>query len=132
MNQEIATNIQLYAQYGTVYTKQEMRELLYPDGSDKTYIEESAKRSAYRYLVIKSAQKALDIEYTEEDYQKDLQKMADEYTSYYGEEYTAKDIEKLFGEQIMRYSFIETLVSETLVERISDMPEIPQKTSSES
>ena len=61
-----------------------------------------------------------------------LQKMADEYTSYYGEEYTAKDIEKLFGEQIMRYSFIETLVSETLVERISDMPEIPQKTSSES
>ena len=77
-------------------------------------------------------QKELGLEYTEEDYQNDLQKMADEYTAYYGEEYTAKDIEKLFGEQIMRYSFIETLVSETLVERISDMPEIPQKTSSDS
>ncbi len=132
VNQEIAANIQLYAQYGTVYTKQEMREMLYPDGSDKTYIEESAKRSAYRYIVVKLVQKELGLEYTEEDYQNDLQKMADEYTAYYGEEYTAKDIEKLFGEQIMRYSFIETLVSETLVERISDMPEIPQKTSSDS
>ena len=132
VNQEIAANIQLYAQYGTVYTKQEMREMLYPDGSDKTYIEESAKRAAYRYIVVKLVQKELGLEYTEEDYQKDLQKMADEYTAYYGEEYTAKDIEKLFGEQIMRYSFIETLVSETLVERISDMPEIPQKTSSDS
>ena len=100
--------------------------MLYPDGSDKTYIEESAKKAAYQYLIVKMLQKELGLEYTDEDYEENLQTMAEEYTSYYGVEYTAKDIEDLFGEEILRLSFIETLVSDVLAERITGMPEIPQ------
>ena len=126
VNRRISEQIQVYAQYGMSYTKKEMREMLYPDGSDKTYVEESAKKAAYQYLIVKMLQKELGLEYTDEDYEENLQTMAEEYTSYYGVEYTAKDIEDLFGEEILRLSFIETLVSDVLAERITGMPEIPQ------
>ena len=126
VNRQISEQIQVYAQYGMSYTKKEMREMLYPDGSDKTYVEESAKKAAYQYLIVKMLQKELGLEYTDEDYEENLQTMAEEYTSYYGVEYTAKDIEDLFGEEILRLSFIETLVSDVLAQRITGMPEIPQ------
>ena len=127
VNRQVTEQIQYYAQmYGQSYSKKEMREILYPNGSDTTYIEEGAKNATYQYLVVKMVQKELGIAYTDEDYQNDLQTMADEYTAYYGEAYTARDIEKLYGEELLRLSFIETLVSDALMERISGMPEIPQ------
>ena len=127
VNRQVTEQIQYYAQmYGQSYSKKEMREILYPNGSDTTYIEEGAKNATYQYLVVKMVQKELGIAYTDEDYQNDLQTMADEYTAYYGEAYTARDIEKLYGEELLRLSFIETLVSDALMERISGIPEIPQ------
>lgn len=132
VNREVSEMVQTYAQYGQTYTKKQMREMLYPDGSDKTYIEESAKTAAYQYIVVKLTQKALGLEYTDEDYASDLEQIAADYTSYYGEEYTAKYIESLYGEEVMRLSFIETLVTDKLLDRISGAPEIPQAETSES
>lgn len=132
VNRKVSDMVATYAQYGQTYTKKEVREMLYPDGSDKTYIEESAKKAAYQYIVVKLTQKALGIEYTDEDYAADLEQIAKDYTSYYGVEYTAKEIESLYGEEVMRLSFIETLVTDTLLDRISGAPEIPQSGTSES
>ena len=132
VNREVSDMVATYAQYGMTYTKKEVREMLYPDGSDKTYIEESAKKAAYQYIVVKLTQKALGIEYTDEDYTADLEQIAADYTSYYGVEYTAKEIESLYGEEVMRLSFIETLVTDMLLDRISGAPEIPQSGTSES
>lgn len=132
VNQSIAEQIQAYEQIGEHYTKKEMREKLYPDGSDKTYIEESAKNAAYRYITVKLTQQALELEYTEKQYQIDLERMASEYTSYYGTTYTTRDMENLFGEEMLRLSFLETAVLKVLSERITGAPEIPMSSKTES
>jgi hypothetical protein len=102
-----------------------MKKLLYPDGSDKTYIEEGSKAAAYDYLIAVAIQREMGLSYTDLDYENDLQLLAEEYTTYYGESYTAKDIEKLYGEEVLRTSFLVAFITEKLTERISGAPEIP-------
>ena len=131
VNRDIADQVAAYAAQGQKYTKKQVKEMLYPDGSDKTYVETMAKDAAYNYIVVKLTQKALAIEYTDEQYQKDLEQLAADYSSYYGTTYTAKDLEKAYGEEVLRLSFIETLVTDKLYERISGMPDIPQSDASE-
>ena len=116
-----------YYYTGVKYSKSEIKEMIYPDG-DKAYIEESAKSAAFQYIVVKLAQQALDIKYTDKDYALNLQQYADEFTAYYGETYTPEDIEDMYGEEILRLSFISERVSTALYERITGMPDIPQYT----
>jgi hypothetical protein len=54
-----------------------------------------------------------------------LQLLAEEYTAYYGDTHTAKDIESLYGEEVLRTSFLVAFITEKLTERISGAPEIP-------
>jgi hypothetical protein len=102
-----------------------MKKLLYPDGSDKTYIEEGSKAAAYSYLIAVAIQRELGLSYTDQSYENDLQLIAEEYTAYYGETYTAKDIESLYGKEVLRTSFLVALITEKLTENISGAPVIP-------
>ena len=97
----------------------------YPDGSDLTYIEEGSKAAAYSYLVAVAIQRKLGLSYTQKDYEKDLQLIAEEYTAYYGESYTSKDIVSLYGEEVLYTSFLVAFVTEPLMDSIVGMPNIP-------
>ena len=122
---DVAENILDYAEQGYSYTKKEMKKILYPDGSDQTYIEEGSKAAAYSYLIAVAIQRELGLSYTDQSYENDLQLIAEEYTEYYGETYTAKDIESLYGKEVLRTSFLVAFITEKLTENISGAPEIP-------
>lgn len=122
---DVAERVLEYAEQGYSYTKKEMKKLLYPDGSDQAYITEGSKAAAYDYLVAVAIQREMGLSYTDLNYENDLQLLAEEYTTYYGETYTAKDIEKLYGEEVLRTSFLVAFITEKLTERISGAPEIP-------
>ena len=122
---DVAENVLNYAEQGYSYTKKEMKKLLYPDGSDKTYIEEGSKAAAYSYLIAVAIQRELGLSYTDQSYENDLQLIAEEYTAYYGETYTAKDIESLYGKEVLRTSFLVAFITEKLTENISGAPVIP-------
>lgn len=127
VNRAVAEEVLELASSGYSYSKKEVKEMLYPDGSDVTYIEEGAKEAAYDYMIAVAIMRELGLDYTEKNYQNDLELFAEEYTAYYGETYTTDDILKLYGEEVLRTSFITAFVSDALVERVSDMPEIPGK-----
>ena len=131
VKRHILEQVDAYAQYGIEYSQAEMREMLYPDGSDKTYIEEASRDAAFDYMVATLAAKALGVVYSDEQYQADLERLAAEYTEYYEVEYKPEDIENIYGEEVMRLSFIEAMITEVLYERISDRPSVPESTSQE-
>ena len=62
---------------------------------------------------------------TEQNYKNDLQLIAEEYTNYYEESYTEKDIESLYGKEVLYTSFLVAFITESLTENITGMPEIP-------
>ncbi|MBE6664863.1 MAG: hypothetical protein E7603_01400 [Ruminococcaceae bacterium] len=125
VKRDVAERVLEYAEAGYSYNKKEMKELLYPDGSDLTYIEEGSKAAAYSYMIAVAIQRELDLDYAEKDYERDLKLMAEEYTEYYGETYTTKDIVSLYGEEVLRTSFLVAFITEPLMEYITGMPEIP-------
>lgn len=131
VKRHILEQVDAYAQYGIEYSQAEMREMLYPDGSDKTYIEEASRDAAFDYMVATLAAKALGVVYSDEQYQADLERLAAEYTEYYEVEYKPEDIENIYGEEVMRLSFIEAMITDVLYERISDRPNVPEGTSQE-
>ncbi len=122
---DVAETVLAYAEQGYSYTKKEMKKILYPDGSDKTYIEGGSKAAAYSYLIAVAIQRELGLSYTDLNYESDLKLIAEEYTEYYGETHTVDDIESLYGEEVLRTSFLVAFVTEKLTERISGAPEIP-------
>ena len=122
---DVAETVLAYAEQGYSYTKKEMKQILYPDGSDKTYIEGGSKAAAYSYLIAVAIQRELGLSYTDDNYETDLKLIAEEYTAYYGETYTTDDIESLYGEEVLRTSFLVACVTEKLTERVSGAPEIP-------
>ncbi|MBQ3490331.1 MAG: FKBP-type peptidyl-prolyl cis-trans isomerase [Clostridia bacterium] len=125
VKRDVAERVLEYAESGYSYTKKEMKEILYPDGADLTYIKEGSEAAAYSYLIAVAIQRELGLSYTEEDYKKDIQLIAEEYTNYYGETYTAKDIESLYGKEVLYTSFLVAFITEPLIENITGMPEIP-------
>jgi FKBP-type peptidyl-prolyl cis-trans isomerase 2 len=127
LDREVAEAVLEAASYGEKISKKEARERLYPDGSDAAYIEEGAKSAAYDYMIAVAIQRELGIPYTEKNYENDLELFAEEISAYYGETYTTKDIVDLYGEEVLRASFLVAAVTDALIERVSDMPEIPGK-----
>ncbi len=123
VKREVTDAVLAYAEKGESYTKAEMKEKLYPNGSDKTYVEEMAKDAAYNYILVHLLMEELALEYTDAKYEKDVATIAAEYTAYYGEKYTSKDIKKMMGEEVLRLSFMDALVAEKLNERVVDAPE---------
>lgn len=124
VDRAVAEEVLELARNGYSYSKKEVREMLYPDGSDVTYIEDGAKEAAYDYIIAVAILRELGLEYTDKDYQNDLELYAEEYSAYYGETYTAEDMTELYGEEVLRTSFITAFVTDDLIERITDMPEI--------
>ena len=125
VQRDVAEAVLEYAAQGYSYTKKEVRKMLYPDGSDKTYIEEGSKKAAYSYMIAVAIQRELGLSYTDKDYEKNLKLIAEEYTAYYGETYTTKDMVSMYGEEVLRTSFLVALITERLTENISDAPVIP-------
>jgi FKBP-type peptidyl-prolyl cis-trans isomerase (trigger factor) len=125
VDRDVAEKVLEYAEQGYSYTKKEMKKILYPDGSDKTYIEEGSKAAAYSYLIAVAIQRELGLSYTDQNYETDLELIAEEYTVYYGEKHTPKDIESLYGEEVLRTSFLVAFVTEKLEKNISGAPKIP-------
>ena len=123
VKREVSEAIVAYAENGETYTKAEMKEKLYPNGSDKTYVEEMAKDAAYNYILVHLLMKELELEYTDAKYKRDVAKIAEEYTAYYGDVYTVKDVEKMMGEEVLRLSFIDAMLAETLADRVTGAPE---------
>ena len=125
VKRDVAERVLEYAEYGYSYTKKEMKDILYPDGSDLTYIEEGSKAATFNYMIAVAIQRKLGLTYTEQNYQNDLLLIAEEYTAYYGETYTTKQIVSMYGEEVLRSSFLVAFITEPLMENITGMPEIP-------
>ena len=117
--QYVAERMQNLADQGEEYTKAEVKEMIYPNGSDKIYIEENAKAAAYHYVLVHLLLKEFELEYTDKDYRKDLAQLA----STLGTNYTAVSLEDSMGEEILRMSFIESYLSEYLMARVVGAPE---------
>ena len=124
VKRDVAETVLKYAEQGYSYSKKEVKKILYPDGSDKTYIEEGSKKAAYSYMIAVAIQRELGLTYTDKNYETDLKLIAEEYTEYYGEKYTTKDIESLYGEEVLRTSFLVAFITEHLTENISGAPSI--------
>lgn len=131
VKRHIMEQVDAYAQYGIEYSQAEMREMLYPDGSDKTYIEEASRDAAFDYMIATLVAKELGVSYTDEQYAADLSRLAEEYTAYYEVEYAPEDIEKIYGKEVMRLSFIEAMVTDILYERMTGKPSVPERTTAE-
>ena len=125
VKRDVAETVLKYAEQGKSYTKKQVKEILYPDGSDKTYVEEGSKKAAYSYMIAVAIQRELGLTYTDKNYETDLKLIAEEYTEYYGEDYTTKDVETLYGEEVLRTSFLVAFITEHLMENISGEPQIP-------
>ncbi len=125
VKRDVAEKVLEYAEHGYSYTKKEMKKILYPDGADLTYIKEGSEAATYSHLIAIAIQRELGLSYTEKDYARDLQRIAEEYTAYYGESYTAKDIESLYGKEVLYTSFLVAFITEYLMENVTGMPEIP-------
>ena len=125
VKRDVAEGVLEFSKRGESYSKKEVKEMLYPDGSDLTYIKEGSEKAAYHYMIAVAVQRELGLPYTEKNYQNDLEIYAEDYSAYYGETYTTKDIIELYGEEVLRTSFITALVTDELVKRVSDFPEIP-------
>ena len=125
VKRDVAETVLEYAEQGYSYTKKDVKKLLYPDGSDITYIEEGSKAAAYSYLIAVAIQREMGLSYTDKDYETDLKLIAEEYTEYYGDTYTTKDIVSLYGEEVLRTSFLVAFITEHLMENISGAPNIP-------
>ena len=125
VKRDVAEKVLEYAEAGYSFTKKEVKEMHYPDGSDLTYIEEGSKAAAYSYLVAVAIQRKLGLSYTQKDYEKDLKLIAEEYTAYYGEPYTSKDIISLYGEEVLYTSVLVAFITEPLMDSIVGMPNIP-------
>ncbi len=121
--QNVTEAMSQYAEQGEDYTKAEIKEMLYPNGSDKTYVEERAKDAAYNYVLVHLILKELGLEYTDTQYKKDLALTTSDLSAYNGVNYTVKDIEDMMGEEILRLSFIDAYLSEHLMARIVGAPE---------
>ena len=128
---DIMSRPRIKEQYGIEYSQAEMREMLYPDGSDKTYIEEASRDAAFDYMIATLVAKELGVSYTDEQYAADLSRLAEEYTAYYEVEYAPEDIEKIYGKEVMRLSFIEAMVTDILYERMTGKPSVPERTTAE-
>jgi hypothetical protein len=76
-------------------------------------------------LIAVAIQRELGLSYTDKNYETDLKLIAEEYTEYYGEPYTTKDIVTLYGEEVLRTSFLVAFITEHLTENISGAPKIP-------
>lgn len=131
VKRHIMEQVDAYAQYGIEHSQAEMREMLYPDSSDKTYIEEASRDAAFDYMVATLAAKELGVVYSDEQYAADLARLAAEYTEYYEVEYTPENIEDIYGEEIMRLSFLEAMITDVLSKKISSRPSVPESTSTE-
>ena len=125
VKRDVAETVLEYAEQGYSYTKKDVKKILYPDGSDVTYIKEGSKAAAYSYLIAVAIQRELGLSYTDKNYETDLKLIAEEYTEYYGEPYTTKDIVTLYGEEVLRTSFRVAFITEHLTENISGAPNIP-------
>ena len=125
VKRDVAETVLEYAEQGYSYTKKDVKKILYPDGSDVTYIKEGSKAAAYSYLIAVAIQRELGLSYTDKDYETDLKLIAEEYTEYYGETYTTKDIVTLYGEEVLRTSFLVAFITEHLTDNISGAPGIP-------
>ncbi len=127
VDREVAEAVLEAASYGERLSKKDAKERLYPNGEDEAYIAEGARKAAYDYMVVVAIQRELGLPYTEKNYQNDLELFAEEYTALYGEIYTPEDMVELYGEEVLRVSFITALVTDSLIERVADMPEIAGK-----
>ncbi len=122
----VTEQIAQYAEQGETYTKEQMLEKIYPNGSDKDYVERMAKDAAYNYILVHLLMKKLNVEYTDKQYDKDVSALAAEYTAYYGETYTVKDMEKMMGKEVIRLSFIDAFVASKLAEKVSGIPQLAE------
>jgi trigger factor len=125
VDRDVAERVLELSKNGYSYSKKEVKEMIYPDGADLTYIKEGAEDAAYSYMIAVAAMRELGLSYSEKDFQDDLEIFAENYGAYYGETYTTKDLIKLYGEETLRISFITTLVTDELAKRVTDFPEIP-------
>jgi trigger factor len=125
VDRDVAERVLELSKNGYSYSKKEVKEMIYPDGADLTYIKEGAEDAAYSYMIAVAAMRELGLSYSEKDFQDDLEIFAENYGAYYGETYTTKDVIKLYGEETLRISFITTLVTDELAKRVTDFPEIP-------
>ncbi len=122
VERRITDMVLTYSENGEDYTKAEMKELLYPNGSDQTYIEEMAKDAAYNYIIVHLLVEKLGLTYSEKQYERDLLNIAEEYSSYFETAYSAKDVENLVGKEVLKLSFLDALVSPKLTKRITGAP----------
>ena len=115
--QVVTEKLAQFADEGKSYTKAEVKDMIYPNGSDKLFIEENAKSAAYHYVLVHLLLAEFDLEYTDKDYRKDLAQLASSLSR------TAADLEDMMGAEILRMSFIDAVLAEHLMSRIVGAPE---------
>lgn len=120
--QNIKDNIEYYSSIGQKVTKDEMIKDIY-GGADEyeKYIEDIAKQTMKETLVCYALCDAMKVEYTSDEYKKDLEMFAESYNSSYGTDYSVSKIEKLCGKNIIKMVFIEDKLATLLCEKVDGL-----------
>ena len=124
---EVANTVKSYVKNG--YTEEQAKKALFGsvDG-DVEYVRESAKADVKEALVTYSIKKELGIEYTEKDYQDNLNGLRVYYYYYQSLNYTNEQLEAMYTKDILKLHFVYTKCAEVLLDKmtINGLPEIPQ------
>ena len=125
---EVANVMSSYLKNG--YTEEQAKKAMFGsvDGYD-AYITESAKNDVKESLVAYSLKKEFGIEYTEKDYQDNLNGLRVYYYYYQNLNYTNEQLEAMYTKDILKAHFVYSKCAEVLSDKITieGVPEIPQK-----
>ncbi|MBQ9510099.1 MAG: FKBP-type peptidyl-prolyl cis-trans isomerase [Clostridia bacterium] len=124
---EVANMVAAYVNNG--YTEEQAKNALYGAGGADAYITNSAKADIKEALVAYSIKKEYNIDYTEQEYQENLNGLRVYYYYYYNTTYTNAQIEAMYTKDILKTQFIYRKCADVLFEKmtVDGMPEIPQK-----
>ena len=125
---EVASTMAQYMNNG--YTEEQAKKAMFGsvEGYDD-YISGSAKNDVKEALVAYSLKKEFGFEYTEKDYQDNLNGLRVYYYYYQNQEYTNKQLEAMYTKEVLKSRFVYSRCAEVLFDKISieGKPVIPQK-----
>lgn len=120
--QNIKDNVEYYNSIGQKVTKEEMINDIYGSADEyENYIVEIARQTMKETLVCYALCDAMGVEYTSDDYKKDIKQFAESYNSSYGTEYSESKVEKLCGKNIIKMVFMEDKLAQLLCEKVEGL-----------
>jgi trigger factor len=109
--EDVEASYEEYMDWIGASTVEEVYEVF---GISSEDVEAEALQQVYRTIAVYAIAQEQGLDITDDEYQSGLEKYAQSYTDYYGEEYTTDDLVSEVGEETLRYWVLEDKVLDYL------------------